>query len=662
MAVLLVVAYHAGLPVRGGFVGVDVFFVISGFVITSMLLRELRDTGRIDFRRFYARRARRLMPALGALVAVVALASLLLETPIGFQQRTAGTGMAASLFVANAYIFVTTGGYFDGAAETNPLLHTWSLSVEEQFYLAFPLLLLIGWRAGLRRGSPQGRSGALAVIASVLVLSLGLAVYLAYQVGLPFAGNQNRNFGFYGSPSRAWEFAAGALASLVGARVSHEWGVPLRRILALSGLVIVVVSSFVITGSLPFPGLIAVPVVAGTALVIVAGGGTAGEPLSVLSSRPMQWIGDRSYSWYLWHWPGLAWLGYVTPSPSSVAKVGVALASLVPAALSYRYLEQRYRLDRTITGWRAVRLAAACVALPTLLLSSVVLIGRLHLGPMKSFVADGAPHMDASGCQANLPEDAATHGPCSRRVPNPKGQVVLLGDSYAGHISEPAAAAANALGYDFTVASFGGCSSVNVRLRYTEGGHDDVGCEQFLRSWTAFIEAEHPTLVVLSMSSGVMLGNPTVALAAPGAAEVTDPTAKAAVYRDAIRASAQAWGARGTKVLVIGPAGQFADFDLRSCPAYRVYFGQSAWCGRQVERSAALVGPATARAAEEAGVAGLPTADTLDLFPLACPDPVCTTYVDGRFRYRDGAHLSVPFASSLTPQFQSAMADLLGQA
>src|ERR1035437_3646638 len=138
IAVLLVVAFHAGLPVPGGFVGVDVFFVISGFVIAGLLLRELDTTGGVDLGRFYTRRIRRLFPALALLVAVVALVSLVLASPFGSSPLTAKTGLGAVLFTANFAIYLTTGGYFDAPAGTNALLHTWSLSVEEQFYVVFP--------------------------------------------------------------------------------------------------------------------------------------------------------------------------------------------------------------------------------------------------------------------------------------------------------------------------------------------------------------------------------------------------------------------------------------------------------------------------------------------------------------------------------------------
>jgi peptidoglycan/LPS O-acetylase OafA/YrhL len=145
IAVLSVIAFHAGLPVRAGFLGVDVFFVISGFVITAMLQREWLRHGRISFARFYSRRFKRLAPALALMVSVTMVLTFALLSPFGPQQTAAATAAGALFSVSNVVIAMTTGGYFDASAETNPLLNTWSLSVEEQFYLIFPIILSCSW-------------------------------------------------------------------------------------------------------------------------------------------------------------------------------------------------------------------------------------------------------------------------------------------------------------------------------------------------------------------------------------------------------------------------------------------------------------------------------------------------------------------------------------
>ena len=212
VAVLLVVAFHAGLPVPGGFSGVDVFFAISGFVITGTLLRELTSAGRIDLPRFYVRRIRRLLPALALMVTTVAVLGTL-ASPLATQRTGALTGIAASVFAANVYLYQLPTGYFDVSATLDPLLHTWTLAVEEQFYLVFPALLILGWACTRGRGERGRRLGTAAIVAAVSVVSYVLAVRLAGGWA-PGGLDSPESFGFYGSPTRAWEFGLGALVAL----------------------------------------------------------------------------------------------------------------------------------------------------------------------------------------------------------------------------------------------------------------------------------------------------------------------------------------------------------------------------------------------------------------------------------------------------------------
>src|SRR2546430_4743365 len=172
--VLLVVAYHAGLPVVCGFFGVDVFFVISGFVISGVLTSELAETGRLDLARFYRRRVKRLLPALAVMLSVVAALGTL-ASPVGAARTGGITGIWASVFGANFYLSELSTGYFDVAATLNPLQHTWTLGVEEQFYLAFPILILVAWRIGRWRSDRTARLAAAAVVALAAAFSLELA-------------------------------------------------------------------------------------------------------------------------------------------------------------------------------------------------------------------------------------------------------------------------------------------------------------------------------------------------------------------------------------------------------------------------------------------------------------------------------------------------------
>ena len=292
VAILLVVAYHAGLPIPGGFIGVDVFFVISGYVIIALLYREVERTGRIDYAHFFTRRVRRIMPALALLTTFTCVGAWFLLSPLGTQQVTGQTAIGASLFVANWVIRALSGDYFNEAAGVNPLLHTWSLSVEEQFYMVFPALMAMAWIVASRRQV----SGRLAVV--VLLVGLGLVSFLgAFLLTGPTANGSNTTltWAFYGSVFRVWEFAVGGfLAVAVRRRPSMPEGA--LTAVGILGMVMVAYGAFRISAATPTPGPLTVIPVLGTGLVIYAGTGTLRGVVPWLSSRPMVRIGDLSYS------------------------------------------------------------------------------------------------------------------------------------------------------------------------------------------------------------------------------------------------------------------------------------------------------------------------------------------------------------------------------
>lgn len=337
VAVGFVVLYHAGLPITGGFVGVDVFFVISGFVITGMLMRELNRSGRINLGQFYIRRFKRLVPALAVTVTFTALVSAFVLSPLGPQQTAAATGVGALAMLANVVITRTTGSYFDAPAETNPLLNTWSLSVEEQFYLAFPTLLLLGWALRRTRGGSQGVA---IVVGAVAVVSFALACAHAAQWALPTAGLVA---GFYSPFTRAWEFAVGALLALFVTR-KRSWKAPewVYGAAGWVGMVALVLSLWLLGPGVPFPGPMTLVPVLGTALLIFAGEAPGNSATRLLSTKPFVRIGDCSYSLYLWHWPIIVFALVLWPGTWWVAPTAAA-ASLLPAVASYAVIETRFR-------------------------------------------------------------------------------------------------------------------------------------------------------------------------------------------------------------------------------------------------------------------------------------------------------------------------------
>jgi peptidoglycan/LPS O-acetylase OafA/YrhL len=321
VAVLQIVLYHASAGIPAGFVGVDVFFVISGYLITRTLMDEWATTGRIDLAAFSARRVRRIVPALLlVIVLVLAVASQLLAA--GAFVQTAGSAAAAALFVANFYFPLTGGGYFDPPSEELPLLHLWSLSVEEQFYLLWPLLLLGVLRA-------DARWLRLALVGMMLA---SFALAQALLRAEPEAA-------FYFAPARFWELGTGGLIATLAIRQPR----PLR-LLALPGLVLVVAAGFSHPGY--FSAAAVLPAVLGSAalLLVVHAGADTGVAGALLRSAPLRGVGLVSYSFYLWHWPLLALQKATSIGAGSLAaRLLACVAALVLAMFTYRYVEQPCR-------------------------------------------------------------------------------------------------------------------------------------------------------------------------------------------------------------------------------------------------------------------------------------------------------------------------------
>ena len=364
VAVLLVVAFHAGLPVPGGFVGVDVFFVISGFVITGMIHRERSSTGRFRFGRFYLRRFKRLTPALSLMVAVTMVLAFCLLSPFTEQQPAAQTGIGAMLLVANFMIAYNTGDYFDAPAESNPLLHTWSLSVEEQFYLVFPAILLLGWVL-----SQRGRRRipwVAVLVGTAALISFGLVMMGASALDPSTA---KYLLEFYSPLTRAWEFAVGALLALATtSRFLRSDGH--ARILASLGVALLVGSAWLINGATPFPGPWTLLPVVGTLLLIAAGTHHTTPVSRALALPAIVKVGDCSYSIYLWHWPLRVFAVHLWPGKPFVAAIAATL-SILPAAASYRWVEQPLRRLPPLTRRRTFALVSAVVC-PSILLAATL--------------------------------------------------------------------------------------------------------------------------------------------------------------------------------------------------------------------------------------------------------------------------------------------------
>lgn len=337
VAVLLVLLYHAGIGrISGGYIGVDVFFVLSGFLITSLLLREADTLGRPSLARFYARRARRLIP-LASLVTVTTV--VLSYRWLGFirADQTAEAARWCSAFIGNWYFASLNTSYLDSQQSPSPLQHFWSLAVEEQFYFVWPGLFvavcLLLPRFSLRRK----------LAAVVIVVSVASFVWSMIQTA------SNQNVAYYSSLTRAWEMGAGALLA-VGAAQLKRITPTAACVLSWAGLAGIVASAYLLSEASRFPGYVAaLPV--GATLAAIAGGSVAHAKSAslLLNTAPFQWIGKLSYGLYLWHWPILVIYAEYQEEPQSASvNALLLLGALALSAVTYYLFENPIRHSRVL--------------------------------------------------------------------------------------------------------------------------------------------------------------------------------------------------------------------------------------------------------------------------------------------------------------------------
>jgi len=362
VAVGVVVLYHAHfLGLRGGFIGVDVFFVVSGFLITSLLLREHSASGRISLSRFYGRRVRRLLPASCLVIVGTVVAGNFWLEPL--RLRDLGTdAIASGGFVANIVFAQRGTDYLQSALPPSALQHYWSLAVEEQFYVVWPALLaLLLWR-GI-----GARSRATIGIAVISAASLAVCIWQT-STSQPWA--------FFGLHARAWELGAGALLALAWPRLTAT-SPTIRGVSAWVGLGVVIATCFLVDEAMAFPGLIAAAPVVGTLIVLAAGDESRKGPVVILRNPVMQWIGARSYSIYLWHWPALIIGEAALDGPlSAVERVGLIALSLVGADLSYRFVENPVRHSSTLARRNVFTLVVGAGLVVVSITAGVALRGK----------------------------------------------------------------------------------------------------------------------------------------------------------------------------------------------------------------------------------------------------------------------------------------------
>ncbi|WP_026621348.1 peptidoglycan/LPS O-acetylase OafA/YrhL [Ensifer sp. WSM1721] len=637
LAVCGVIAFHFGMTdLPGGFVGVDIFFVISGFLITRHLQQEIAKSGTVDLWRFYARRARRLLPAAFFVILVTLIFGYFVLAPSEQQFYSKGS-LFASAYMINLWLIRWTVDYFAPDATSNPFIHFWSLSVEEQFYLVWPALLLL-----LAKFRP-GKGGVFVLLALVAVTSFALCWRMT-AISQPWA--------FYFSPLRAWEFAFGGLASTA---LVQEWARRFRfsPVLGWLGLLSIATAYLTVTEEIPFPGSVALLPVLGTVFVLLSGAHGGAGPKSILALQPLQWIGKLSYSLYLWHWPVIVYAGILEPELTIVDRLLCLAVTFGLSLFSYRFIEDPIRHN----GWLAAKTSRS-LAFATLLTGTgatlaygSAAVASYGIDAEQRVILQSAERKSAarefdSACV--LEREEVQPKACKFGAANPKKTVVLFGDSHADHWSTPLKKIAENNGWRLVTYLKSSCPAVSVSTwngvlmrKYDE-------CDRWRDISFREIASLRPDVVILSQYSSSYVKN-DINHTSDHQVEVKD-------WEAGMRRSVERLESTGSEVVV-----------LRDGPLHKSYLDKCVARARWQQRDPNVCDTPrdeaveeTIPAAERKVVSQEPKAEYVDLLDLFCNRTTCPALIGGQLTFRDRHHIATAYAESLAPRLERAIFEEVG--
>ena len=656
LALGAVLLCHAGLPLAaGGYVGVDVFFVISGFLITRLLLAELEGTGGVSLANFFARRAKRLLPSLAVVLLAVVALSFLLLTPVRAVE-VSGDVTSSAFYVVNWHFASQSVNYFAQGGEPSPVQHIWSLAVEEQFYIVWPLLILGVALLCLRLRSAPLRAVLWPTLAAVALISFALGVWLT---------ESQPRAAYFSTFGRAWELALGAMLAALG---------PLRlragaaAAIGWLGAAAIVAAVLLFDAGTPFPGFAALLPTLGAAALILAGSAElrarSAAPARVLALRPVRYMGRISYVWYLWHWPAVVFATAIWGPLGLAAGLAVTAASIVPSILTHHLVERPLHHSRllAVRPRRALALGATCTVVgavagltllnlqPNLAAAPVAEVeGARALprqpSPQRFAKAVRPSPMDAREDRSRMFEDGClvgmkgTHSNrCEYGDTSSRRTVYLFGDSHAMQYFPAIEKLAGKRGWRLVALAKSECTPAAVEVLSETTGRRYDQCPVWRERALRRIEAGRKgDLVLMSGASQY------VPLDADG--EEIEAEERAETLEEGYVATLRRIHAAGLRTAVIKdpPA---AEDDVPSCVSARLH---------ELDRCAfpRVRGEAQefdARAAERA-----PGTRLVDLTDQICPRDVCRAVIGDALVYRDKSHLSATFAVTLAPSLERGL-------
>ncbi|WP_262015363.1 acyltransferase family protein [Micromonospora sp. Mcm103] len=667
VAVGLVLLYHAGLPfIPGGFVGVDVFFVISGFLITGQLISEIERSGRVSLVGFYARRAKRILPAATVVLAATAVA-VRLFVPRSEWQGVGGDIAAAATYIVNWRFADRAVDYLAEDVAPSPVQHFWSLAVEEQFYLLWPLLIVLAILAArkLRRAN----------VRPVLWVGLAVLAVPSFVWSIVETANSPQR-AFFVSTTRLWELGVGAAIALLAVRAAR---MPrsVAVVLGWLGLAAIVAAALLVSGKTAWPGYAAALPTLGAAAVIAAGAAAGPRgPVMVLGTRPFQWIGDLSYSLYLWHWPMLVVAAAHFGDLSLTEGLLVALASVIPAWITFRLVENPLRYSRKIStsprlalslggnftlvgicaGMVLVLMGAWAAAATTTkgqyapgaaLLSTAP--GTAPIGPVPERfdvikpdplqIRQGfmdVPDTNRDKCFQQV--DGAEVLSCTYGNPNAATTVALVGDSKMDQWLPAFQVLAEQNDWKILIAAKASCPFTSApAVRADDPSKLYTDCIDWNRSLMRKLVEERPDYLVTSQGAARAFDS-----------DAEEPTVEAMVA--GVRSAWKKLDAVGTQVVVLannpgpGPAVTCADKNrkrLSRCAFDRERHDQDP--AYRMQRQA---------------VSGAPKVKMIDLFDAVCPTDRCPVVFGNVLIYRGGSHIGAAYVKTTAPHLARALSDV----
>ncbi len=661
VAVLGVVLFHANLPqFGGGFVGVDVFYVLSGFLITSLIVAEVEKTGRLSLAKFWGRRMRRLLPAAAVVLLATLAAGYVLLDALSFRQATKDI-ITAAAYVSNWNFAAQAVDYLAADAPPSPVLHYWSLSVEEQFYLLWPLMF-----AGIavfcaRRGITAFRRRQWATAVTVVgVLSLAWSLWLT---------GKNQPYAFFSTPTRAWQLALGAAVALSASFWARRVML-VRTLTALVGFVAVLGSFVLLRGAdagTAYPGVYALLPTLGTAAVVASGIGARSVPRwsvqRLLGLRPMRFIGRLSYSWYLWHWPPLvlvvAWVGHEI---TVTQRVVCSVLALGLAWLTYRFIEDPIRRAKPLVtsarrsllvGFTATAVVIAVASASTALVGGVSIVDKPAGGltlPDPTAASTYPPGTYVLGPrEAQLQRPLVYNTPCHVKAlagpelfPCEYGDVtgaktvMLIGDSHAVQWFGALNKAAKARGYKLISWTRGGCPWFELAVKNMKTGLKYPECAAWQRNVLAAVLKNPPDVLVLAtIEHGYRadLGKEFLEI------DESQPLVTRAILR-----SLPQFVASGARVVVLRDTPHMG-VDVPTCVTKNLKNPERCAMPRDLGFAGGGIDARTASTVPGVAVA--------DFTPTLCgpaPRP-CDVVRQGMVLYRDSNHLTPTYSELLAPLF-----------